>query len=111
MLPLDSTARELLDVPYLPLTDEGVEELPETISSAGERLSGQCKLVYVEAEFFGGIGGQASALFENGTATGAVGIGSDAINTALRWLGVLLREHEDEFEAAGLGAHRDTDAW
>lgn len=111
MVPLDSTARKLLDVPLLPLTDEGFAELPETISSTGKRLSGQYKLVYIEAEFFGGVGGQASACFENGKTSGTVSTQWDSINAALRWLGVLVREHEDEFEASGLGAHRDTDAW
>jgi hypothetical protein len=34
-----------------------------------------------------------------------------AINTALRFVGVVKDGHRDEFEALGLGLHRATENW
>jgi hypothetical protein len=111
MIPLDTAAREHINVPMLPMTDEGHAELPETLANAARQLSQQSKLIYIEAEFFGGEGGQAAALFDQGRLTGIPCVAPDAINTALRWLGIEVGEHQDEFEAAGLGGRRETDDW
>lgn len=111
MIPLDTPSRAQLQLPLLPLTDDGGTVVPETLARTARNLSCQSKLIYVEAEFFGGEGGQAAALFDQGQAVGAASTAPDAINAALRWLGVQPGERGDEFEAAGLGANRDMDAW
>jgi hypothetical protein len=111
MIPLDTPSRAQLQLPFLPLTDDGDAVLPETLARTGRSLSYQSKLIYVEAEFFGGESGQAAALFDQGKAVGAAITAPDAINAALRWLGVQPGLDGDEFDAAGLGAKRDTDAW
>lgn len=82
--------------------------------------SAQGPVAYVEAEFFGGAGTQAAAVWDGGRlALGPVVIGEaepipasgTPISQALARLGVLRGDHFDEFEAAGLARHRDTEDW
>ena len=62
MIPLGSMARKLHRLPFLPLTDEGVEELPPPLHGLCSSLNLHGPVAYVEAEFFGGSGTQAEAL-------------------------------------------------
>jgi hypothetical protein len=66
---------------------------------------------YLEAEFFGGIGGQTSAGWHNQELIFEVMQTHDAINQALRWLGVLRNNQQDEFDMIELGQHRATESW
>jgi hypothetical protein len=111
MIPLSTEALKVHDIPFCPLTDDGEKELPPQLLKLCEQLSKQCTLAYVEAEFFGGTGAQAHALFSEGEAIGQAVVSESAINDALRYLGVAKGEAHDEFEAVGLGQHRDTDEW
>lgn len=111
MLPLSTEALKVHDIPFCPLTDEGEKELPPQLLKLCEHLSKQCTLAYVEAEIFGGAGAQAHAVFSEGRAIGQAVVSESAINDALRYLGVTKGEAHDEFEAVGLGQHRDTDEW
>lgn len=109
MLPLGTEGLKVHGIPFCPLTDE--KGLPPQLSKLCEHLSKQCTLAYVEAELFGAAGIQAHALFSEGKAIGQAVVSGSAINDALRYLGVAKGEAHDEFEAAGLGRHRDTDEW
>jgi len=111
MLPLSTDALKIHDIPFCPLTDEGVTELPPQLLKLCEQLSKHCTLAYIEAEFFGGAGAQAHALFSEGKAIGQAVVSENAINDALRHFGIAKGESHDEFEAVGLGQHRDTDEW
>lgn len=111
LIPLGKDALKANGFPFLPLTDEGQQGLPASLAKLCEQLSAACSLAYIEAEYFGGVGTQAQALFSAGNSVGAVVISGTAINDALRYLGVDRGEAADEFEAAGLGLHRDTDGW
>jgi hypothetical protein len=76
-------------------------------------------VAYVEAEYFGGVGRQAAAVWDNGDLVlGPLTTAEDSpipspspISQALRRLGVSADGHFDEFEAVGLGRHRDHDGW
>lgn len=111
MLPLSTEALKAHDIPFCPLTDEGEKELPPQLLKLCKQLSKQCTLAYVEAEFFGGAGAEARALFSDGKAIGQAVVSEGAINEALRYLGVAKGDAHDEFEAVGLAQHRDTDEW
>lgn len=111
MIPMGTAALQAHSLPFLPLTDEGNEEVPLGIVKLCERLSAECDLAYVEAEFFGGAGAQAHALFSDGKMVGPVVVSDVAINTALRHLGVQKGAAPDEFDAVGLGHHRNTNDW
>jgi len=75
---------------------------------------------YVEAEYFGGYGGQRAALWADGAvAAGPLVIragekfpaAGSPISQILRHLGVNRGKHHDEFEAVGLRRHRHTSEW
>ncbi|WP_424185371.1 hypothetical protein ACOBQX_26230 [Actinokineospora sp. G85] len=77
-------------------------------------------VAYVEAEFFGGPGTQSAQVWDGGKVVLgplhlAEGEPSPAegspISQALRRLGVTKGDHFDEFDAVGLGRHRDTEDW
>jgi hypothetical protein len=77
-------------------------------------------VAYAEAEFFGGVGTQAAAVWDNGQlAFGPKHKGEDErfapegspISQALRHLGADRGSQIDEFAAVGLGRHRDHGDW
>jgi hypothetical protein len=77
-------------------------------------------IAYIEAEFFGGVGRQCSAVWDGGTLIfGPVAIddgqrvpeAGTPISQALARLGVVRDGHHDEFDAAGLSQHRRTEDW
>jgi len=76
-----------------------------------EQLSAYGRVVYIEAEFFGGTGGQVSVGWHNPQLLFGPMKANDAINQALRWLGVSRHEQKDEFDSIGLGNNRTTEEW
>ncbi|MFE4720491.1 hypothetical protein ACFRLW_29550, partial [Streptomyces sp. NPDC056728] len=77
-------------------------------------------VAYAESEYFGGVGEENVAVWRDGRlALGPLhlleGESPPAEGTpvcrALRALGVLAGERDDEFASAGLGEHRDTEEW
>lgn len=74
-----------------------------------EEHSVNCKLGYIETEYFGGIGGQGAVFYEDGKMTIAPtwedGF-SGTINRILSELGVKIIGYEDEFESIGLHRFR-----
>ncbi|VWD34749.1 hypothetical protein BLA18109_06930 [Burkholderia lata] len=111
MIPLNTAFRKAHDIPFCPFADGDGTALAPALLSLCEQLSARYALAYIEAEFFGGSGSQAHALFADGRATGSLVVSDHAINEALRYLGVAKGEARDEFEAIGLDQHRDTDRW
>jgi hypothetical protein len=108
LLPLIERMREERAIPFLPLTDEGVGEVPKAIEELAARAK---KVAYVEAEFFGGDGTQAAAIWEEGRLVFGPIVADDAINQGLRQLGIAKQGAFDEFAALNLGRHRDTEDW
>jgi len=108
LIPLTESVRKAHDISFLPLTDKGSDKVPQALHEHAARAK---KIAYVEAEFFGGEGMQAAAIWEEGRLVFGPIAASDAINQALRMIGVAKNEHPDEFEALGLGRHRDTEKW
>jgi hypothetical protein len=111
MVPLHGQALRALGIPSLPLTIREADAVPTSLANLCALLSQAGPLVYVEAEYFGGMGTQASAAFAHGQLAGAKVVAQDAINRALQFLGVSKGDAFDEFEAVGLNAHRSTDTW
>ncbi|WP_038165299.1 hypothetical protein [Verrucomicrobium sp. BvORR106] len=74
-------------------------------------ISSSAPAAYVEADFFGGVGGQGAVVWARGEEVLAPTHDAKAINIALRLLGVSRGTAHDEFEAVGLPRHRDTDDW
>jgi hypothetical protein len=85
------------------------------LSRPAARLAQQAshgqRLAYVEAEYFGGEGDQASIVWEAGSIVSGPSHGQNAINDALRCLGVQAAPGKDEFDTVGLGQWRSTEEW
>ncbi|TDB91613.1 hypothetical protein E1264_01290 [Actinomadura sp. KC216] len=88
------------------------------------RLLAECSVAgpvaYVEAEYFGGTGSQVAQVWDGGgIVLGPVRVdegerwseAGSPISQALRRLGAGRGEHFDEFDAVGLGRHRETGGW
>jgi hypothetical protein len=71
-------------------------------------------IAYIEAEYFGGVGGQSAIMFMNGHVhhdTRSTDDGYGAINTVLREFGVQRNAEFDEWDTVGMLRHRNTDDW
>lgn len=69
-------------------------------------------LVYLETEYFGGAGDQGAVAFINGSTIPPTPATDDnAINTALKCVGIPSADSFDEFAYIGLGRHRHTYDW
>jgi hypothetical protein len=103
LIPLTDSLREAHDIPFLAF---GEELVTDGLSSLVRPLK---KGAYLEAEYFGGQGNQASVIWEDGSLVFGPIRAADAINQALRLFGVEKKDCLDEFEALGLGRHRSTE--
>jgi hypothetical protein len=98
----------------------GFWKLPGGLDRLLRSWSARGPVAYVEADYFGGVGSQAAAVWDGGAlAFGPVVTGEvepvpasgTPTSQALARLGVVRGDHYDEFEAAGLGQERDTEDW
>jgi hypothetical protein len=96
------------------------EPLPDGLTDLLRRSSATGPIAYVEADYFGGVGQQASILWERGELV--LGplldppgppplLEAGPISHVLRRMGVQRSPELDEFATVGLGRHRDTEAW
>jgi hypothetical protein len=77
-------------------------------------------IAYVEAEFFGGVGEQRTAVWDRGMVVlgplfcgegESIPAAGTPISQALRRLGVTSHGEVDEFTAVGMARHRNTEQW
>ncbi|MCH7386817.1 hypothetical protein MMO39_05815 [Acinetobacter modestus] len=66
---------------------------------------------YIEADYFGGTGQQTTIIWENGKRVYLSQSSNREINKALKFLGVIKTNDQDEFDKVKLGRHRRTDDW
>ncbi len=90
---------------------EGFCKLSAVVADLLKNVSNSGSLAYVEAEFFGGAGGQSSIAWANGSVSSGPHHTEDAINLALLHLGVQAIAPYDEFDSLGLGQKRHTKQW
>jgi hypothetical protein len=111
----DEVRRPGVEVP-LP----GFWKLPTGFDRLLAAWSVRAPLAYVEAEYFGGVGTQVAAVWDTGERVmGPLAVhegppvlaSPSPISLALRRLGVSADGHVDEFDAVGLGRHRNMDGW
>ena len=111
MLPLTSTLLEQFGIPFLPLTEEGAVAVPDELDELGSVASARGPVAYVEAEIFGASVTQAVLLWREGSVILGPVVSEDAINAALKALGVARTKADDEFHVLELGRHTATDDW
>jgi hypothetical protein len=101
-------------------------ELSPALAAWAREVSVDGPIAYLEADLFGGAGSHAAIVWSDGEIVlgplrtenkweGAEFVGpptrENAFNRALRHLGVVPGDTEDEFDALTLGRHRSTDDW
>ncbi len=111
------------EIAIIPITDDLFNEIPrsglverfEKLSTGVEKwaqhISKVAPVAYIEAEFFGGSGGQSAVMWSGGSRKFGPFHSEDAINQILRLFKVQLDGAHDEFDAVGLGRHRRTNRW
>lgn len=109
----------------IPLTDElfdeinrnqgkvmdGFDYLTDQIGLFCSEISKLSKTAYVEAEYFGGVGSQNGIVWNRGEVIFEETMTNDAINKALKILGVVRIDNKDEFDTVYLGRHRFVNRW
>ena len=85
--------------------------LSRMVASWLQTLSTGTILAYVEAEYFGGDGDQGAVAWKDGIEVLPPTKAQDAINQALRLLGVRPAGDKDEFDTVWLGRHRTMGGW
>jgi hypothetical protein len=113
------------DIAIIPITDElceeidainqieveGFNKLSPKIEEWAMRISATGLVAHVVAEFFGGDGGQSAIAWNASSRVLGPIFEQDSINQVLKLLGVDRKNAHDEFNAVGLGIHRDTHDW
>ena len=82
--------------------DTATKEYLQNIKPSG-------KFIYIETDYYGGRGSQAAGIFEDGILLdvyNSEGKTDGAINTALRFIGVIKEPDADEFETLNLHKYR-----
>jgi hypothetical protein len=87
------------------------EYLTENMENEILKCIGDKKIAYVEAEYFGGEGGQSAICWENKKRQYILPYGHEKINQVLKDFGVKIKLGKDEFETLGLNRHRHTREW
>jgi hypothetical protein len=89
-----------------------VEFLSADLIKLVRDLSAGRVLTYVEADYFGGEGGQCGVCYANGSEIFPVTYGHGIISQVLRLFGITkARWRFDEFETVGLDKRRRTEDW
>jgi hypothetical protein len=119
LLPMTDVLFDAVTVAGASLPD-GLWKVPPALDRMLAACSANGPVAYVEAEYFGGTGEQAAQVWDSGEVVlGPLRLGEEEsfpatgspISQALRRLGVAKDNHYDEFDALGLGRHRDTQDW
>jgi hypothetical protein len=103
-------ARDIITKPLQYLSD-GLQTLAMEISH-------QTPVAYISTYYFGGQGGQDAVVWDNGNVRFSPSTEdysqvwpNSPISQALRMIGVVAEEGQDEFDSLGLGKHRKTHQW
>ncbi|NEA72598.1 hypothetical protein C8250_015340 [Streptomyces sp. So13.3] len=119
LLPMTDALSDAVAVAGTPKLD-GFRKAPAGFDRLLTSCSQTGPVAYIEAEYFGGAGTQSTQVWDGGTIVlGPLSLAEGEpspttgtpISQALRRLGAAKGNHVDEFDAVGLGRHRDTDDW
>lgn len=85
--------------------------LTENIEVELLKQIGDIKLAYIEADYFGGEGGQIAIIWEEQKRIYLSEWGDWEINKVLKDFGIIAKDGKDEFDTVGLGQNRRTNEW
>jgi hypothetical protein len=103
---LPSSVARIVSLPQIsliPLTDEVLAAVRNDVETWARRESQRDPVAYIVAEYFGGVGNQFSIVWSGGEIVLGPLRQPDAINQALRLLGIVASDGMDEFDAVGEG--------
>lgn len=111
-IPIEAEFIEAATGTHPPQSTETFILLSDELHGFLANLSRLGRFAYIETEYFGGAGGQGSALYEDGDVmTAPKWSAHSVINLSLAELGVVCQDGCDEFDSLMLGTHRDNDGW
>jgi hypothetical protein len=87
------------------------EYMTENVEQKVLDAIGNRRLAYVEAEYFGGKGGQIAIIWCDNRREQLLSFGQNKINEVLKGFGVTANEGQDEFVTLGFGLRRNTREW
>lgn len=85
--------------------------LTENIEVELLKQIGDVKFAYIEADYFGGEGGQIAVIWEEQKRIYLTEWGDCEINKVLKNFGIIAEDGKDEFDTVGLGQNRRTNEW
>lgn len=85
--------------------------LTENIEVELLKQIGDIKFAYIEADYFGGEGGQIAVIWEEQKRIYLSEWGDWEINKVLKDFGIIAKDGKDEFDTVGLGQNRRTNEW
>jgi hypothetical protein len=106
--------RELYDqINNFTLSDNinGFIYLTTNIENQILKVVGSNSIAYIEAEYFGGNGGQKAIIWKDNQRLLTFPHSQDAINKTLQSLGVTPDKRKDEFDTVGLRRYRNMEEW
>jgi len=87
------------------------EYLTENVESEILRRVANGTVAYIEAEYFGGKGGQIGTIWKDGARHLHLSYSQTAINKVLSFFGIVADTGKDEFDTLDFGRHRNTRDW
>jgi hypothetical protein len=90
---------------------QSFEYLTINIEGNISKLTDRKHIAYIEADNFGGEGGQVGIIWADGSRVIQFKFGQDVLNAVLRHFGVVAEKNRDEFDTLGFGRHRNTADW
>lgn len=87
------------------------EYLTENIENKILRIIDNRKIAYVEAEYFGGQGGQIAIIWKDNKRYNLLEFGENKINEVLKDFGTITKDGKDEFLTLGFDHNRHTNDW
>ncbi len=112
MIPLTEALMDAVKTPGASASATGgFEFLSPGLEIWARALSAGTTIAYLEAEYMGGEGSQGAIVWRDGAIVMSPLRDGNAINQALREIGVDAVLGQNEFEAVGLGRHRSPDEW
>lgn len=90
---------------------DALEFLTPAVERWARELSQGTAVAYVETEYFGGEGYERAAVWKDAELAVGPLDGAGSINRALRALGVVAPDGQQEFDAVGLGRRRTLKEW
>lgn len=83
-----------------------------SLAEWAKELSNLTPIAYLEAEYFGGVGGQSAIVWgKSNVVLGPLSGKSGPINKALQFLGAQAVGARDEFDSVGLNRERNAEDW